>query len=40
MRPEVWFLRSAEQRELLLSGVRLAIGEATFKPISPEQGVE
>jgi TolB-like protein len=40
MIPEVWFLRSAEQRELLLSGVRLAIGEATFKPISPEQGVE
>lgn len=28
MIPEVWFLRSTEQRELLLSGVRLAIGEA------------
>jgi len=28
MMPEVWFLRSAEQRELLLSGVRQAIGEA------------
>jgi tetratricopeptide (TPR) repeat protein len=30
MMPEVWFLRSAEQRELLLSGVRLAIGETNI----------
>ena len=29
MIPEVCFLPSAEQRELLLSGVRKAIGEAT-----------
>ena len=30
MMPEVWFLRSAEQRELLLLGVRLAIRETNI----------